>query len=64
MIAILGDKAQSRGMGGRGTRHSRERMSALPLIVRHYSLSPGEGGVRANQSQGERLGFLDCHTLI
>jgi hypothetical protein len=27
-------------------------------------LLPGEGGVRAGQSQGERLRFLDCHTLI
>jgi hypothetical protein len=25
---------------------------------------PGEGGVRAKQSQGECLGFLDWHTLI
>ena len=27
-------------------------------------LPPGEGRVRAKQGQGERLGFLDPHTLI
>jgi hypothetical protein len=27
-------------------------------------LPPGEGGMRARQSQGERLRSLDCHTLI
>jgi hypothetical protein len=27
-------------------------------------LPPGEGGVRAKQSQGKRFRFLDCHTLI
>jgi hypothetical protein len=25
---------------------------------------PGEGGVRARQSQGERFRLLDCHMLI
>ena len=41
MIAILEDKAQSRGIGGRGTRHRRERMSALPLIVRRQLFTLG-----------------------
>jgi hypothetical protein len=41
MIAILEDKPGSWGMGGRGTRHRRERMSALPFIVRSQLFTLG-----------------------
>ena len=42
------------------------RFRGEPVVAQpapYSPLPPGEGGVRAGRSQGERLRFLDCHPL-
>ena len=39
-------------------------MAFIPTFAKKPTPERGEGGVRAKHSQGERLGFLDCYTLI